>query len=150
MFHPCLYARSYLRRKSPDDVLPAGLGMGEVKYDDDSEDGAVSGHAEVPHEVRHLAVPIPGGEAPEGSNARSTSFRLRYELKEFVPGIEAKVVGEGEEEDAEVHVKIFVEFSEHSEVKVAKSALDGRFFGGRTVSALVYDQELWDQQDFSG
>merc|ERR1719208_225042 len=34
---------------------------------------------------------------------------------------------------------------EHSEVKVAKSALDGRFFGGRTVSAIVYDQELWDQ-----
>ena len=26
----------------------------------------------------------------------------------------------------------------------------GRFFGGRTVSALVYDQELFDQQDFSG
>merc|ERR1719220_1710911 len=57
---------------------------------------------------------------------------------------------QSEEEDAEVHVKIFVEFSEHSEVKVAKSALDGRFFGGRTVSALVYDQELFDQQDFSG
>ena len=57
---------------------------------------------------------------------------------------------QSEEEDAEVHVKIFVEFSEHSEVKVAKAALDGRFFGGRTVSALVYDQELFDQQDFSG
>jgi len=57
---------------------------------------------------------------------------------------------QSEEEDAEVQVKIFVEFSEHSEVKVAKSALDGRFFGGRTVSAIVYDQELWDQQDFSG
>merc|ERR1719481_1645997 len=53
-------------------------------------------------------------------------------------------------EDAEVHVKIFVEFSSSIEAKKAKSALDGRFFGGRTISALIYDQELYDQQDFSG
>ena len=24
-----------------------------------------------------------------------------------------------------------------------------RYFGGRTVSALIYDQEMYDQQDFS-
>merc|ERR1712127_66480 len=52
-------------------------------------------------------------------------------------------------EDAEVHVKIFVEFDESLAVKKAKNALDGRFFSGRTVSALVYDQELYDQQDLS-
>lgn len=57
---------------------------------------------------------------------------------------------QSEEEDAEVQVKIFVEFSKHEEVKQAKASLDGRFFGGRTVSAIVYDQELYDQQDFSG
>ena len=57
---------------------------------------------------------------------------------------------QSEEEDAEIQVKIFVEFSKHEEVKQAKAALDGRFFGGRTVSAIVYDQELCDQQDFSG
>lgn len=57
---------------------------------------------------------------------------------------------QSEEADAEIKVKIFVEFSMHEEVKQAKSALDGRFFGGRTVSAIVYDQELYDQQDFSG
>ena len=57
---------------------------------------------------------------------------------------------ETEAEDAEVHVKIFVEFSKHEDVKQAQSALDGRFFGGRTVSAKVYDQELYDQQDLSG
>jgi len=57
---------------------------------------------------------------------------------------------QSEEDDAEIHVKIFVEFSKAEEVKQAKSALDGRFFGGRTVSAIVYDQELFDQQDFSG
>ena len=57
---------------------------------------------------------------------------------------------QSEEEDAEIQVKIFVEFSKHEEVKQAKASLDGRFFGGRTVSAIVYDQELYDQQDFSG
>ena len=57
---------------------------------------------------------------------------------------------QSEDSDADIQVKIFVEFSKSDEVKQAKSALDGRFFGGRTVSALVYDQELFDQQDFSG
>ena len=56
---------------------------------------------------------------------------------------------QSEEADAEVQVKIFVEFSQHEEVKQAQSALDGRFFGGRTVSAIVYDQDLYNQQDFS-
>ena len=56
---------------------------------------------------------------------------------------------QSEEADAEVKVKIFVEFSQHEEVKQAQSALDGRFFGGRTVSAIVYDQDLYNQQDFS-
>jgi len=57
---------------------------------------------------------------------------------------------QSEEDDAEIHVKIFVEFAKPDDVKQAKAALDGRFFGGRTVSAVVYDQELFDQQDFSG
>jgi len=57
---------------------------------------------------------------------------------------------QSEEADAEVHVKIFVEFVMPDQVKKAKNALDGRFFGGRTVTAFVYDQELYDQQDFSG
>ena len=47
-------------------------------------------------------------------------------------------------------MKIFVEFVMAEQVKKAKNALDGRFFGGRTVTAFVYDQELYDQQDFSG
>lgn len=57
---------------------------------------------------------------------------------------------QSDEADAEIQVKIFVEFSAHEHVKQAKASLDGRFFGGRTVSAKVYDQELFDQQDFSG
>jgi len=54
-----------------------------------------------------------------------------------------------ESDDAEIHVKIFVEFEEDLGAKKAKNALDGRFFGGRTVLALIYDQEMYDQQDFS-
>jgi len=57
---------------------------------------------------------------------------------------------QSEDADAEIHVKIFVEFVLPDQVKKAKNALDGRFFGGRTVTAFVYDQELYDQQDFSG
>jgi len=57
---------------------------------------------------------------------------------------------QSEDVDAEIHVKIFVEFVLADQVKKAKNALDGRFFGGRTVTAFVYDQELYDQQDFSG
>ena len=55
-----------------------------------------------------------------------------------------------EEESDDVQVKIFVEFSHPSEAKEAQSALNGRYFGGRTVSAAVYDQELYDQKDLSG
>jgi len=56
---------------------------------------------------------------------------------------------QSEDADAEILVKIFVEFVMAEQVKKAKNALDGRFFGGRTVTAFVYDQELYDQQDFS-
>merc|ERR1711962_1910093 len=48
-------------------------------------------------------------------------------------------------DEAEVRVKIFVEFSDSIETKKAKNSLDGRFFGGRTISAHIYDQELYDQ-----
>ena len=54
------------------------------------------------------------------------------------------------EDESEVEVKIFVEFSQHQETRAAQSVMDGRFFGGRTVSATVYDQELFDQRDLSG
>lgn len=57
---------------------------------------------------------------------------------------------QSEEANAEIRVKIFVEFTNPEGVKGAKNALDGRFFAGRNVVALVYDQELYDQQDFSG
>ncbi|KAF6026168.1 PUF60 [Bugula neritina] len=57
---------------------------------------------------------------------------------------------QGEEEDAEVIVKIFVEFTSQSEVERAVAALNGRYFGGRIVKAEKYNQDLYQAKDFSG
>jgi len=55
-----------------------------------------------------------------------------------------------DDDNAEVIVKIFVEFSQMREAEAARDALNGRFFGGRLVRAELYDQALFDQSDFSG
>ncbi|XP_063930730.1 poly(U)-binding-splicing factor half pint isoform X2 [Zophobas morio] len=55
-----------------------------------------------------------------------------------------------DDEDADVVVKIFVEFSETPEAEKARDALNGRYFGGRMVQASLYDQTLFDHSDFSG
>lgn len=57
---------------------------------------------------------------------------------------------QGEEEDAEIIVKIFVEFTKQEEVERACSSLNGRYFGGRIVTAEKYDQDLFDAKDLSG
>ncbi|XP_076367733.1 poly(U)-binding-splicing factor PUF60-like isoform X2 [Tachypleus tridentatus] len=49
---------------------------------------------------------------------------------------------QSEEDDADIIVKIFVEFSQSSEAIKARDALNGRYFGGRTVKAELYDQIL--------
>ena len=54
-----------------------------------------------------------------------------------------------ESDDAEVLVKIYVEFKESLSAKNSKNGLDGRFFAGKTISAIIYDQVLFDQQDYS-
>uniref|UniRef100_A0A8C8CZF9 RRM domain-containing protein n=1 Tax=Oncorhynchus tshawytscha TaxID=74940 RepID=A0A8C8CZF9_ONCTS len=56
---------------------------------------------------------------------------------------------QGEEEDAEIIVKIFVEFSMVSEMNKAIQALNDRWFGGRKVIAEVYDQERFNSSDLS-
>uniref|UniRef100_A0AAQ5Z2K7 RRM domain-containing protein n=1 Tax=Amphiprion ocellaris TaxID=80972 RepID=A0AAQ5Z2K7_AMPOC len=56
---------------------------------------------------------------------------------------------QGEEDDADVIVKIFVEFLEASKMNQAIQALNQRWFGGRKVSAEVYDQERFDSSDLS-
>lgn len=52
--------------------------------------------------------------------------------------------------DAEIVVKIFVEFSLACETETARDALNGRYFGGRLVKAELYDQALFDHGDLSG
>jgi len=56
---------------------------------------------------------------------------------------------QGEEDDAEVIVKIFVEFSEAAEMTKAIQSLNNRWFGGRKVAAEVYDQERFENSDLS-
>jgi len=56
---------------------------------------------------------------------------------------------QSEEDDADILVKIFVEFSQSSQAKAARDTLNGRFFGGRTVRAELYDPILFEEQDFS-
>ncbi|XP_030380406.1 poly(U)-binding-splicing factor half pint isoform X2 [Scaptodrosophila lebanonensis] len=55
-----------------------------------------------------------------------------------------------DDDEAEIIVKIFVEFSACNEAVRGKDALHGRFFGGRRVVAELYDQALFDQGDLSG
>ncbi|KAF5301524.1 hypothetical protein FQR65_LT08828, partial [Abscondita terminalis] len=43
-----------------------------------------------------------------------------------------------DDENAEIIVKIFVEFSETVEAEKARDALNGRYFGGRMVQAGLY------------
>lgn len=57
---------------------------------------------------------------------------------------------QSEEEDAEIIVKIYVEFSKQEEVELAISSLNGRYFGGRVVRAEKYDQDMFDANDLSG
>ncbi|TMW47116.1 hypothetical protein DOY81_007804, partial [Sarcophaga bullata] len=55
-----------------------------------------------------------------------------------------------DDDEAEIIVKIFVEFSTAIEAARGKDALHGRFFGGRRVIAELYDQSLFDHGDLSG
>ncbi|XP_059478427.1 poly(U)-binding-splicing factor half pint isoform X2 [Neocloeon triangulifer] len=56
-----------------------------------------------------------------------------------------------DDEDAvdDIIVKIFVQFIKAGEAIVARDALNGRYFGGRLVRAEIYDQNLYDHNDFS-
>ncbi|KAK9509088.1 hypothetical protein O3M35_006480 [Rhynocoris fuscipes] len=55
-----------------------------------------------------------------------------------------------DDDNADIIVKIFVEFSKMREAEDARDALNGRYFGGRLVKAELYDQSLFDHNDFSG
>ncbi|CBY18091.1 unnamed protein product [Oikopleura dioica] len=54
------------------------------------------------------------------------------------------------DENAEIIVKIFVQFSLPQEVQTAISALDKRWFNGNQISAQIYDQTAFDMKDYTG
>ncbi|XP_077085236.1 poly(U)-binding-splicing factor PUF60-B isoform X2 [Siphateles boraxobius] len=56
---------------------------------------------------------------------------------------------QGEEDDAEIIVKIFVEFSDADEMNKAIQALNNRWFAGRKVVAELYDQERFNNSDLT-
>ncbi|XP_032514507.2 poly(U)-binding-splicing factor half pint isoform X1 [Danaus plexippus] len=55
-----------------------------------------------------------------------------------------------DDDPAHADVKIFVQFADPEEAGTAAGALSGRYFGGRTVRARLYDQDLFDHGDLSG
>nr|CAB3265312.1 poly(U)-binding-splicing factor PUF60-like [Phallusia mammillata] len=57
---------------------------------------------------------------------------------------------QSEAEDAPVLVKIFVQFASAEFCVKATQALNGRWFGGRKISAIVYLQDKFDSNDLSG
>lgn len=57
---------------------------------------------------------------------------------------------QSESEDAEVIVKIFVEFAQPDGVLKGREGLHGRYFGGRMVQAQIYEQALFEHGDLSG
>lgn len=74
----------------------------------------------------------------------------KFGLVERVIIYNEKQTDNEEDDNADVIVKIFVEFSLASETEKAKDALNGRYFGGRLVRAELYDQALFDHGDLSG
>jgi len=74
----------------------------------------------------------------------------KFGLVERVIIYNEKQTDNEEDDNADVIVKIFVEFSLASETERAKDALNGRYFGGRLVRAELYDQALFDHGDLSG
>jgi len=57
---------------------------------------------------------------------------------------------QSEADDAEVHVKIFVLFHATSSAERAIQSLNNRYFAGRRVSAVLYEQSMYDCGDLSG
>jgi len=57
---------------------------------------------------------------------------------------------QSEADDAEIIVKIFVEFGRQTEMEAGVESLHGRFFGGRIVQAHRYDQDMYEAGDLSG
>ncbi|XP_019855194.1 PREDICTED: poly(U)-binding-splicing factor PUF60-like [Amphimedon queenslandica] len=56
---------------------------------------------------------------------------------------------QGLETDADIIVKIFVVFAKPTEAESTVKSLNGRWFGGRVITAELYDQAKFDANDLS-
>ncbi|XP_073668824.1 poly(U)-binding-splicing factor PUF60-B isoform X2 [Paramisgurnus dabryanus] len=118
-------------------------------------------------ELEKLSVSASGGK-PTAMHSKSTVMVLRNMVgpEDIDDDLEGEVMEEcgkygavnrviiyqerqGEEDDAEIIVKIFVEFSDAGEMNKAIQALNNRWFAGRKVVAEVYDQERFNNSDLS-
>uniref|UniRef100_A0A671N7Z9 Poly(U)-binding-splicing factor PUF60-like n=1 Tax=Sinocyclocheilus anshuiensis TaxID=1608454 RepID=A0A671N7Z9_9TELE len=148
---------------SPPSLSAAVAAAQEAKKEKEEEESAQDGTGqEMLSEQEHMSI--------SGSSARhmTTVMVLRNMVgpEDIDDDLEGEVTEEcgkfgavnrviiyqekqGEEEDAEVIVKIFVEFSAASEMNKAIQALNNRWFGGRKVIAEVYDQERFENSDLS-
>uniref|UniRef100_A0AC35UH42 Poly(U)-binding-splicing factor PUF60 n=1 Tax=Rhabditophanes sp. KR3021 TaxID=114890 RepID=A0AC35UH42_9BILA len=73
-------------------------------------------------------------------------LEIREELSKFGKIDDIKFFKEPETDN----IRIFVMFKEASEAVNAKEQLDKRYFGGRTISAGIYDQGLFNHGDLNG
>ncbi|KAJ8375024.1 hypothetical protein SKAU_G00056040 [Synaphobranchus kaupii] len=108
----------------------------EVKKEEEEEVSADGTGQEMLSEQEHMSI--------SGSSARHMVMQKLLRKQESTV-----MEKQGEEEDAEIIVKIFVEFSMASEMNKAIQALNNRWFAGRKVIAEVYDKERFDNSDLS-
>lgn len=57
---------------------------------------------------------------------------------------------QGEEDDADIIVKVFVEFNQPEEAEKAQSVFNGRWFGGNCITGEIYDEDKFTSGDLSG
>ncbi|KAI6217483.1 Poly(U)-binding-splicing factor PUF60 [Aphelenchoides fujianensis] len=88
---------------------------------------------------------------------RSTVILLKnmVDIDEVDDDLEGEVREECEEvtivkEESANEVRIFVRFADPTQAEAAVKVNEGRFFGGRTISAKIYDQVLFEHDDFTG
>ncbi|XP_059389507.1 poly(U)-binding-splicing factor PUF60-B isoform X2 [Carassius carassius] len=143
----------------------------EVKREEDNmrtEDQSVPVGNGQDRELEQLSVSASGGKQTVTQSKPSTVMVLRNMVgpEDIDDDLEGEVMEEcgkygavnrviiyqerqGDEDGAEIIVKIFVEFSDADEMNKAIQALNNRWFAGRKVVAELYDQERFNNSDLS-
>uniref|UniRef100_A0A8C2CZ97 Poly-U binding splicing factor b n=1 Tax=Cyprinus carpio TaxID=7962 RepID=A0A8C2CZ97_CYPCA len=143
----------------------------EVKREEDNmrtEDQSVPVGNGQDRELEQLSVSASGGKQTVTQSKQSTVMVLRNMVgpEDIDDDLEGEVMEEcgkygavnrviiyqerqGDEDGAEIIVKIFVEFSDADEMNKAIQALNNRWFAGRKIVAELYDQERFNNSDLS-